>query len=120
MIKLDDLERHIILYTKGWYKKTDLIDDLKVIIDRFCSIDVEYLNVDSILYWTQKTYFKVFNKQQIEFQFGYLFYFKKQHTPETFIQFICNRLANITVRIEDELILDLGEPDYNILPRARD
>lgn len=117
MYKPDDLERHIILYTKNWYKKTNLIDDLKIIICNEVRSKPEYLLVGDILYWVEKVYFEIFNKQQIEFHFGNLFKYKETLNPESFIEFVCEKIAYVKVRDGEQLALDLGEPDYTILPK---
>jgi hypothetical protein len=41
MIKLDKGLCQIVLYCKGWFKTTDLISDLKVLVGKRCGFDPE-------------------------------------------------------------------------------
>ncbi|MEN6622932.1 MAG: hypothetical protein ABFD50_15460 [Smithella sp.] len=39
-----DFRNHIILYSKGWYKKSDNpIKDIKQLLSKWCEIEVEYI-----------------------------------------------------------------------------
>lgn len=40
--------RHFFLYAKGWYRQTDLIDDLKTIISDRCMVEKQYVTNESI------------------------------------------------------------------------
>ena len=48
MIK-DNPRRHLYLYAKGWYVKTDIIDDVRKICEHICGH--EYVEDDDISYW---------------------------------------------------------------------
>ena len=39
---------HIILYAKGWYKITNTIEDLKVLVSNLYGWDVEHCSLDNI------------------------------------------------------------------------
>ena len=42
-------ERHIYLYAKRWYKITDIISDLQIIIGEYCALDPKYVNKANIV-----------------------------------------------------------------------
>jgi len=42
-------DKHYFLYAKGWYKKTDLWEDLKIIQSNYCNIDSKYITKNDII-----------------------------------------------------------------------
>jgi hypothetical protein len=48
-IPVINVDSHIYLYAKGWYKKTNVIEDLKVLYGKRNGIDSEYISVNHIL-----------------------------------------------------------------------
>ena len=35
--------RHFYLYAKHWYKRTDVVEDLRVILSNYCGIELQYI-----------------------------------------------------------------------------
>jgi hypothetical protein len=46
---MKNADSHVILYAKGWYEKTNTIDDLKKIYSVRNGIDAEYITINNIL-----------------------------------------------------------------------
>jgi len=42
-------DKHYFLYAKGWYKKTDLWEDLKIIQGNYCGIEPEYISKNDVI-----------------------------------------------------------------------
>jgi len=40
---------HVYLYAKHWYKHTDVVADMKILIGKRCGIDVKYISVTDIV-----------------------------------------------------------------------
>ncbi len=114
---MHDLERHIILYCKGHYKKTELMTDLKVIVGKFCDISIEHIENKDVYYWVTKIYFEFYNKYQIVSNFLDLFKWENQHDYKSIIKFMCSYIAILPIKNKNEIIIDLGEPDYTLLPK---
>jgi len=74
--ELNDV-RHLYLYAKGYYKKSDnIINDLKVICGRITGKYPEHVDVYNIIYWlTKEAYKHIINYDQF-FNFIITFFLK--------------------------------------------
>ena len=115
--ELDYFDKQIILYCKNWFKVTNIIDDLKVFVGKWAGIKTEHVETFYV-YTRLLEIFFITCEQKAEYMFLDIFKDKKQITIEDMIRKIYNELGQLKVfdgKI-DNVIWDLGEPDYNILP----
>ena len=47
--EISKYDKHYFLYAKGWYKKTDLWEDLKIIQGNYCYIEPKYITKNDII-----------------------------------------------------------------------
>lgn len=47
---MKNCDSHIYLYAKGWYERTDPIEDLKVLYGKRSGIDAEYISISDICF----------------------------------------------------------------------
>jgi hypothetical protein len=47
---MKNADSHFYLYAKGWYKRTDVVEDLKVLQGKYCGIDPKYIDINDILH----------------------------------------------------------------------
>lgn len=115
---LDETERHIILYAKDWYKKNNVIEDLRVLISKTRGCNKVY-NEDIwriliecfrfLSHYQQNNYlFRLFRP------FGYL-KFQESISFEQSIDSLLGLLGTIAVKDNPDME-NLGKPDYNLLP----
>ena len=120
MIKPNEFERHIILYCKGWYKRTNLIDDIRAIIAEISGSELQHIDLSHVYNFIAQVATNYVSKNDMQDFFKWLFWYNKNLDSVT-AEEVCNKLAGkiaiITVRDGDELLMDLGEPDYSILDR---
>lgn len=118
---------HIYLYAKHWYKRTDPIKDLKILISNRCGIDVNYINVRECVGQLVDLVWLAINKSGnpqyffCEFISDITFdqdFWKFGSTEETKMDVVvinkCLSVLSLT-RISD-IDGKLAEPDSNILP----
>ncbi len=81
MKKIEDVARHIILYSKNHYHRSgDTVADLQQIVGKLISMDPEYVSYDDILYWLNDAMAEVYSPEQIlaEWREGFI---KRQISP---------------------------------------
>jgi len=75
MIKLSNIERHLLLYAKGWYRKSeDVFADLKKIVGKLIALDPAQISSPDIIHFLFETLYtledekgqKIFWQQFIE------------------------------------------------------
>ena len=122
--------RHIYLYAKGHYKRTDVIEDLRKILAERNALEPEdvakfvILNVVSKLAFNEIKNDDRFQKLIEEF-FTYVPDTDgktRLYSEDTTLIHVINRmlaiLANVSVLDNNKnLILNLGNPDFKILPK---
>ena len=47
---MTDFDRHFYLYAKLWYKRTNIIDDMKVIMSKRSGVDTQFIRITDIIY----------------------------------------------------------------------
>jgi hypothetical protein len=101
-------DTHIWLYAKNWYKKTDIIEDLKVIMGKRCALypeqvkqkDIEIILLDIMYHHINNEYrFNDFVLSCVE---------------DGVIKTCLSFMAITEVK---DIEGGIGEPDYNILPK---
>jgi hypothetical protein len=109
-------KRHLFLYAKGWYEKTDTLTDLKKIVGKIALLDPEYVTERDILHFlfvcTEPYLSKDFQNRAVQFMTdvstGYHLGLKM--TP------IEIALGVLSMTSCEELEDELGDPDPKILP----
>ena len=118
-IMLEDHEKHIVLFAKGFYRRSDdTIQDLKALLSPFFAIEPKYF-ADSEMYGrVLETFWKVTSPDKQQFFWGEIFarVGKPSVTMTELVKRLLGELSICVVRKNDEVVLDLGEPDYTILP----
>jgi hypothetical protein len=132
-IKLGE-ERHIYLYAKNHYKRTDVVEDLKILVGHITGIEAKHISVDNAVYWCLKLAHKAMQSESRPFfEMFYDFildvspgkcwkigYYTKD-CPYVYERAIAHKCLSILtmVSVKDNygnIILDLGKADANILP----
>lgn len=124
----NDFYRHIILYAKGYYKKENTIDDLKIIIAKISGSPSLAKNAfpSDIYKMVAETYIQIARLNNLRhcliniFDLRYL-YFRRDPNKinvEEMINYLLGQIAKVCMQNKDEsLIFDIGKPDYDILPK---
>lgn len=128
MIELNETERNILLYAKGYYKRSkNPTRDISYIIDRTGgeSSTLVGKNYTIIEYLTRlNSIFTVEWKNSMDaivmdsFFVRRKSWFKNWISINQLVNEYLNRLANYSIKaVNGENIVSLGEPDYKILPK---
>lgn len=116
-------ERHILLYAKGWYKRTNLLKDLTKIVEHITGlIYVGKIPRSAIWYWVTKVFIDLVPEcQRNDFWQRELFQWNELTiTREIVIKKILGELSTVPCLDDNEnVILDIGKPDYTILPKKK-
>jgi len=106
--------RHIYLYAKGWYKKTDTIDDLKVIIGDMCALLPEHVDIGGIKSILIGIVYEIFQRENL--------YKSKLEAfildCESSVIGACLSVIRMARARSPHINIDFGEPDYNLLPKS--
>jgi hypothetical protein len=123
-MKQNDI-RHLYLYAKGWYRRSDnIIDDLKVIVGKIICVYPEHVDVGNILYWLTKEIYKQTNSYDKFFNLISAFFPENSYLYKD-EQMMCNDGIDITIRkclsimsltSIDKIDILLGKPDKELLP----
>jgi len=114
---------HVVLYCKDWYKTTNTIDDLKIILSYRNGVKPEKINTGIIfnaLFSIVWDYYICNQKHRMLEIFSDFFRWKKEWivSVEEMIQIFVNKISIIRIINDDGTrIIDLERPDYNILPK---
>lgn len=119
--------RHFYLYAKHWYKRTDIVEDLKILIQNRSGIDAIHLNTNDILenlidlVWLSISrsgnpshFFSEFVFDTAMPQEWWKFYGKEKDSQELITIKKCLSVMSLT-NVSD-IDGELGEPDFTILP----
>lgn len=122
---------HLILYAKGWYKRGNLLDDVKIILGERCAIDPNYLTQADV--WGCCVH--ALEKYAPEDVFRFLNDLFTPRNPKTLdkwfdpncpleqaIQLILDILSRLKIMdvYSRKILIDLGTPDEKLLPLVDD
>ncbi len=119
---MKNCDSHIILYAKGWYKRTNCEDDLKIILAHRNGCEKEHVSRESIIivltgivypYLTEH-YFREISIRTFS-KFHQSLY--KMNEFEMFLNEMLSILSALQIKNSDKILIELDEPDYNILPK---
>lgn len=115
--------RHWYLYCKGWYKKTDIIEDLKVIQSHWCGIEKVHLTEYDILSVMMTIVHKHIHSKNDFFRFidnslkGNVRFVGGSENDDQIRRMILSAKSIIGMAKKEDIDGELGEPDFNILPK---
>jgi hypothetical protein len=121
--QITELAQHIVLYSKGWYKKSpNHIEDLKTLLSKYSLLDIKYVSDCDIYNIVADAFVEVCDQRQYR-ELLRRFFYKPLSKPEprTMLESIHTMLmlmSYIQVRNKELLLIDLGKPDYTLLPKA--
>ncbi len=133
VLKLEGFDRHIVLYAKNHYKRSDdAIDDLKTIVAHVSGSDKKHIGIFDIYENVIETFLEL---SKLDWEVGRADIFwkdiwksqwcrrslqnKLEMSIEEFIKYIVfSFIQLVPVMHGGQLVLDIGEPDYNILPKS--
>ncbi|QJI52325.1 hypothetical protein [Psychrobacillus phage Perkons] len=118
-MELTHSEKQFILYTKGWYKKSDnRMDDIKVIIGKAYGLYPEQVEMYSVVHFVTDLFDRLTQNGNIPtegytptyFMLNNIFKYNLQRDDETLFYFIYNRIQGCNV-----INLELGDTDSEYL-----
>lgn len=56
--KFNEFDSQVALYAKGWYKETNILEDLKIILGKICLLETKYISDTDLLQQTALTLHK--------------------------------------------------------------
>jgi len=117
--------RHLYLYAKGHYVRTNIVEDLKIIVGRITWVYPEHTDKGDILYWlTKEAYKHMKNGHDGFFDFISIFFPENQfyvNEGDDSIDMIikkCLSILSLTKVCDIDIVL--GEADRNILPLIKE
>ena len=117
-----NLHTHYYLYAKGWYLKTDVLDDLRKIQSNYTGLDEKHITDGDIIGMLQQLVF-----QHISNEWSFLDFLEvldpqynwKHREEPSLYQIRLIEACLHTLRFIKAIGLDLGQPDFSILPSYR-
>lgn len=120
--QIDELSRHIILYSKGWYKKSpNYIDDLKILVAKYNGNSPADINVFDVYMSVAEAFVIVNDQRKFMELFRRMFYDPLHDYRQTswgITDYICNMLSLMGICTDKETLNAMGKPDYTYLPKA--
>ena len=120
-VVLEDHERHLVLYAKGHYRKSRyVLDDLrKIFVMLFC-IESRFLSDQDVYARVLEVFLKVTSVRSQHWFWERIFCENgKQYrsiTPLDMIDRLLGKIAICQVQDRDNVLIELCNPDYTILP----
>lgn len=120
-MELTEHYRHIFLYAKNWYKKTDTIEDMKKLVSEYTGVPLEHVLVEDIIlvlshildnyprYSKPSTFIRRLLEHERFSKWG-----KEDKTMRDHI--ISVSLSIIAFTDVGEIPFELGDPDPDVLP----
>ena len=122
--KMNDV-RHLYLYAKGHYQRTDITKDLKVIVGKLTMMYPEHVDIGNILFWLTKEVYKYITDYDDFFNFISAYFPENKYLYEDINQdsyyiLIRKCLSILSLTSVDEIGYDIGVADREILPLTSD
>lgn len=121
--EISELSQHIVLYSKGWYKKSnDHIKDLKILLSKFCLLDIIRVSNQDIYNVVSDAFIEVCSQKEYRELLRRIFYspyLGKKHKPSRFntLNEMLNLMSIIKIHSDNKVLIKLCEPDYKLLPQ---
>lgn len=113
--------RHLYLYTKGHYKQDDVIEDLKKILGKIMGINATLIRTKDIVRVLATITYPDISKSESSF-LNFISHLNSSQTDvefsliSYFFSILSMTLVRETMPDGSVKVLDLGEPDFDILP----
>ena len=120
LVALQDHQRHIVFYSKGFYKRTDVMSDLKKIHGRFFVIEEIYIRNADVYGCVHELFTRVRSPEQQNVFWGNIFS-RAGSESVAMTELIEQMIGQISIcQIYDgaRTLIELGLPDYTVLPRS--
>lgn len=122
---LTHYDKQLILYTKGWFKQTSLVEDIKIIAGEYYNIEPKNLNKIDAFRFVGKVFYKLKQYNHIQHTNELDVFLELFHRVKLWkgkddvdimdvIDYMCSKISSVVVLGR----IDLGEPDYTILPKV--
>lgn len=120
---------HLILYAKGWYKETNVLDDVRAIVAQRCALDLEHVSARDAWECVVRAFY--LHSRPGDVSRILLDLFKPWPGEKNFTRSFWSDTCDVSgairralstlaqLRVTDsigETILELGEPDPAVLP----
>ena len=105
-------QRHLFLYAKCWYEKTNTVEDLKKIVAHICGLETRFVQESDIVYWLVECTREIFAKNTYKLADLLNRWFRGDNIIDAL-------LAMMSVMNIDEMGEHIGDPDPKILPLAK-
>jgi len=105
---------HFILYAKGWYKITDTMSDLKVIMGEYCGIEPEYITDWDVTERLLKLIHELGLMKTKEHFIDFIY--RHQIRGESIVDICLSVIRCIQVKNADTELIEIDEPDETVLP----
>ena len=118
-IVLGDFERHVVFYSKGFFLRTNTIHDLKMIHSRFFVIEYKFIRHMHLYEQLLDLFMLVRSPRQQRVFWGSIFGWVGRETVTMLglIEQMLGQIAICQVHDSDCTLIELGEPDYTVLPK---
>ena len=128
-IKMKNADSHIYLYAKGWYKRTDIFEDLRVIYSHRNGVKPSDIRDDDILLLLSTlTFLHINNKNQFYDFIRRCFDLasvgprwsdlKNYIDLKSIIMGLLSILNLTKIKEDGKVLIELDKPDYTILPKS--
>jgi hypothetical protein len=107
----DQSDRHIYLYAKYWYQRTNILDDLRKIVSVRCAFPLEHTTKRDVEEILLDIVYDIFEREGFS-RYGFTQFIRdcgKNSVIDTCLSFIA-------VSEMSTFEIDLGKPDPNVLP----
>jgi len=128
---MKNVDSQVILYAKGWFKKTDVIEDLRKIYAKRNGMYLEHVSDNDVYSLLTSLVFNLCIKSKEDDypftclmedifrsrnSFGTSYVTNKKYAIESMLSMI--RMTEVVN--EGNILIELDEPDYTILPKKED
>lgn len=121
----NNYNRHFYLYAKYHYHQGNLLEDLKRLLANYCGINVEQLSTKDVIEKLISLIYPHLNEYKFRelillVVLGDPYQLKGTPDTDTLYSFIHKSLSVLRFVETKDIPFDLGEPDCNVLPLAKD
>jgi len=118
VIKPNKVDEQIIFYCKNWFEHIDIVEDIKKIMGYYYVSDPIYYDEQDVLDRVFKTASQCVPVEHFQERVVNLFRRNKTVSRLDMIQSICGLLCGLNTNMwGGEVIIEMTEPNYEILPK---
>jgi len=121
-------DSHVYLYAKGWYKKNDVIDDLKTILGERSGVEPRHIRKSDIIIVLSNIVWKDMNAARFQTFLANIINEpifpnrEKEDIPveDRIIEALLRSISLMPVKSNGEVVVNICDPDPELLPLARE